>query len=236
MTLGTLARPHSTRRRLGIALVLVLLVVGCSSGSDVRTPGSTAASSTPAPGQTASPFEGDQSWVAYYGQTGTHLVHPDNTGDHMLPVVFDGNLILANWSPDGRRLVTTSRNTGGTEPIYEYDLQTQELLQPFACEDPCLGDDEPVYSPDGSRVLFSRALGPFVADQPTDCGLWLGDLATGEVEQLTARLAAPTGRRSRTGPRTAADWSTTAAFMSPMGSRPGARCTSSTLSAARNGS
>jgi Tol biopolymer transport system component len=83
----------------------------------------------------------------------------------------------------------TSRATGGSEPLYEYDLASETLRQLFACEDPCLGDDEPMYSPDGSQVAFIRALGPFAGDRPADCGLWVGDLATGAVDQLTSNEA-----------------------------------------------
>jgi Tol biopolymer transport system component len=186
-------RPIARHGACAAALALPLLVAGCSPGPD---PSPTASSGQPTvtstPSDTASAeatpgaFDGDQSWIAYYGRVGTHLVHPDGTDDHDLAFAIAGHLILANWSPDGARLIMTSRDTGGTEPIYEYDLANDELRQPFACEDPCIGDDEPVYSPDGTHVLFVRALGPFVDDQPSSCGLWLGDLTTGEVEEITS--------------------------------------------------
>jgi Tol biopolymer transport system component len=46
----------------------------------------------------------------------------------------------------------------------------------------------PRFSPDGSKVAFVRALGPFdrEKDRPADCGLWVGEVATGQVEQLTS--------------------------------------------------
>jgi Tol biopolymer transport system component len=55
-----------------------------------------------------------------------------------------------------------------------------------------LGDDEPVYSPDGTKVVFIRALGPIIHsdalndDVPSDCGLWIGDINTGKVKQITS--------------------------------------------------
>jgi len=105
---------------------------------------------------------------------------------------FNGiEVLLPSWSPDGNRIVVASRG-GDTEPLYEYDLTTDTFRQLFACEDPCLGDDEPVYSPDGSQVLFTRYLSPFVhsdvfgGDVPSDCSLWIGDIATGEVRQITS--------------------------------------------------
>jgi Tol biopolymer transport system component len=129
-----------------------------------------------------------QPWIAYQtdrGGEGTWLIHPDGTEDHQIAADFAGDLILPNWSPDGQRLAMTSRNTGGTEPLYEYDLTGETFEQLFECEDPCLGDDEPVYSPDGATVAFIRALGPFTETGPSDCSLWMGDLATREVRRVT---------------------------------------------------
>jgi Tol biopolymer transport system component len=129
-----------------------------------------------------------QPWIAYQtdrGGEGTWLIHPDGTEDHQIAADFAGDLILPDWSPDGQRLVMTSRGTGGTEPLYEYDLTSETYKQLFECEEPCLGDDEPVYSPDGTTVAFIRALGPFTQSGPSDCSLWMGDLATREVRQLT---------------------------------------------------
>ena len=121
---------------------------------------------------------------AQVGDEGTWLIHPDGTEDHQIAAEFPGVLILPDWSPDGQRLVMASRG-GETEPLYEYDLESGVYAQLFACEEPCLGDDEPVYSPDGATVAFIRALTPFIDDVPSDCGIWLGDVATGTVTQLT---------------------------------------------------
>ena len=129
-----------------------------------------------------------QPWIAYQTNRtgeGTWLIHPDGTGDHQIAAGFPGDLILPDWSPDGQRLVMASRG-GETDPLYELDLTTDTYRLLFACEEPCLGDDEPVYSPDGTTVAFDRALGPIVEDLPSDCGLWIGDLTTGEVRQLTS--------------------------------------------------
>ncbi len=147
------------------------------------------AAASPGAGPSASPTgweaAAEEPWVALFN-AGTRLVHPDGTGDHRIAQDFPGNLILPDWSPDGTRLVMTSRDTGGTEPVYEYDLATGAYRELFPCLDPCLGDDEPAYSPDGTKVVFDRALGPFTDHGPSDCGLWVGDIATGEVEQITS--------------------------------------------------
>lgn len=130
-----------------------------------------------------------QPWIAYQTNKAGEsvwLIHPDGTEDHQILARFPGDLILPDWSPDGQRLVMTSRNTGGEDLLYELDFTTHTYRLLFACEEPCLGDDEPVYSPDGATVAFIRALGPVVDDLPSDCGLWMGDLATGEVRQVTS--------------------------------------------------
>ncbi len=146
------------------------------------------------PTSQANSFTDNSLWIAYQttrtGSESVWLIHPDGTDDHQLD--FTGiEVNLPSWSPDGNRIVVASRG-GDKEPLYEYDLTTDTFRQLFACEDPCLGDDEPVYSPDGSQVLFTRYLSPVVHsdvfrdDVPSDCGLWIGDIATGEVRQITS--------------------------------------------------
>ena len=124
------------------------------------------------------------------------------TGPATIPVATDavpGEELLAEWSPDGTRLVFTTRG-GETEPLYEYDLATETSRQLFACDDPCLGDDEPVYAPDGDRVAFIRALAPFVMSEavgsevPSDCGLWIGERSSGEVTHITSNTDPPCDR------------------------------------------
>ncbi|MCA9879441.1 MAG: PD40 domain-containing protein [Thermomicrobiales bacterium] len=150
------------------------------------------------------PFAGSPAWIAYQtagadGFDHLGLVHPDGTGDHAIMVGLAGGQLLPDWSPDGSHLVYTSRG-GETEPLFVYDIATEEVQQLFPCAAPCVGDDEPVYSPDGTRVAFIRALGPFVPSEaaggevPADCGLWVGDLASGEVTQVTSNTDPPCDR------------------------------------------
>jgi len=172
-----------------LACLTVIFLAACSTSSQSPAPATT--SSTLASESPGSPA-GDTAWIAYQtdrGGEGTWLVHPDGSDDHEIAPDFEGDLVLPNWSPDGTRLVMTSRNTGGVEPLYEYDVETETLRQLFACKGGCLGDDEPVYSPDGTKVAFIRALGPFKNDAPADCGVWIGVISTGEVEQITSNAA-----------------------------------------------
>ncbi len=203
---------------------LVLTLAGCASAPPAVTPtaqssptASPMASTTPPPTATpepptatptgspnrptpgANPFAGEAAWVAYQSNRGvngegTFLVRADGTDDHQVAADFGGALILPDWSPDGTRLVTTARDTGAEEPLFEIDLATDTYRQLFECTDPCLGDDEPAYSPDGLRVAFERAFGPFTPTGPTDCGLWIGEIATGEVVQVTSNTDPPCDR------------------------------------------
>jgi Tol biopolymer transport system component len=137
----------------------------------------------------ASPFAGETAWIAYQTFRGVHegvwLIHPDGTGDHRIATDVDGWQMLPDWSPDGTRIAFATRG-GATEPIYEYDLRTGVSRELFACEEPCVGYDEPAYSPDGSKVALILYLGPMVNDMPSDCALAIGDVATGEVVQITS--------------------------------------------------
>lgn len=143
---------------------------------------------------TPHPFAGDARWLAYQtdrGGEGIWLIHPDGTDDHQIATDAPGQQLLPDWSPDGTRIAFTTLG-GEHDPLYEYDLTTQTSHQLFACEDSCLSDDEPTYSPDGTKVAFIRALTPFVESEvfggevPSDCSLWIGDLASGEVQQITS--------------------------------------------------
>jgi Tol biopolymer transport system component len=127
-------------------------------------------------------------WIAYQtdrgAQGGIWLIRPDGTDDHEVATDVPGSHLHPDWSPDGTRLLFTSR--GDKDLLYELDVTSGVSRPMWDCADPCVGDDEAVWSPDGSRIAFVRALLPIVADMPSDCSLWLGDPATGEVEQLTS--------------------------------------------------
>ena len=186
---------------LAAVVVGLMVFASCAGPEPERSGGNETASASSAPVTPESslhPFAGDSTWIAYQtsrsGQEGVWLVHPDGTEDHQIAVDAAQQSLLPDWSPDGGRLVFTTRG-GSTEPLHEYDLAKDESRQLFECSGSCLGDDEPAYSPDGRRVAFIRALGPFVAaGPPSDCGLWIGDRATKKVKQLTSNRKPPCDR------------------------------------------
>ena len=64
---------------------------------------------TPAAVPTPHPYAGVTAWIAYYSGDGIGLIHPDGTGDHQLALDLHDEQLLAEWPPDGTRLVFTVR-------------------------------------------------------------------------------------------------------------------------------
>lgn len=203
---------HNNRTFYLFIIIAILVVTACAPqpATNIVPASSPPSSSTPSsvpisllteqanelPTTSPHPFAGEEAWIAYQtnrgGSEGVWLVHPDGSEDHKLDTGWSGPTLLPAWSPDGTKLIFETRG-GETEPLYEYDLATETSRQLFVCEDPCLGEGEAAYSPDGTKVVFSRALAPFVhsdilgEEVPSDCGLWIGDIATGQVTQITGK-------------------------------------------------
>jgi len=141
------------------------------------------------PASAARPSHDDLPWIAYGtvtddGSEAVWLIHPDGTGDHRIASGVNDQQLLPDWSPTGRQLVYATRG-GDHEPSFIYDLASGRSRQLFPCTDECLGDDEPAYAPDGRTVAVVRALGPFVNDVPSDCGIWIGNVRTHRAKPVT---------------------------------------------------
>lgn len=97
----------------------------------------------------------------------------DLPGEHLHP----------DWSPDGKRLLFTQR--ANKDILFEANAKGKRAREVLACADPCVGDDEASYSPDGRRIAFVRALGPFDEnDFPKECQLVVLNRPSGELTEL----------------------------------------------------
>jgi glycosyltransferase A (GT-A) superfamily protein (DUF2064 family) len=87
--------------------------------------------------------------IAYHGDGGIWTVHPDGTAPTQL--TNDGGM-EPEWSPDGAQLfyaVRTGTPSDQTAAVYRIRADgTGRTLTPF--------DDVPVWSPDGTRIAYTR--------------------------------------------------------------------------------
>lgn len=149
------------------------------------------------------PFAGVTEWIAFQrGDTseriGVWLVHPDGSDEHQVFTDLQAEVRYPAWSPDGTRVVAVTAGGGSSDKLYEYDLETGTSRELFPClsDEPCnYFFDEPSYSPDGKKVSFVRYHGDFTFNEdfgdmsPTLCGLWIGEIASGELTEITRNEA-----------------------------------------------
>lgn len=173
--------------RATVAVMAVALLVGCDSPS--APPGATQERETSVPSPSGSPtphpFAGSTTWIAYQtdrgGQEGVWLTHPDGSANHQIARDLPGEQLHPDWSPDGSQLVVTSR--ADRDVLYVVDGDTDAGHDLWDCVASCVGDDEAVWSPDGSQIAFVRAMKPITNGVPS-CALFVGDVQRGKVDQL----------------------------------------------------
>lgn len=104
--------------------------------------------------------------------------------ERRIPVANVGAIWNPTWSPDGRS-IAFSGSAGGITDLYLYDLESGTARK--LTNDP-FSDLQPDFSPDGRTIAFvsDRGAGAGLANLtgPTPSGLWLLELATGQLRPV----------------------------------------------------
>jgi TolB protein len=108
------------------------------------------------------------------------VTHGQPAGEHGL-----------SWSPNGRGLLYTLGRPDGTDRIVKSlaDGSGAAVVSP-ACTGACLSDDDPTYSPDGKKIVFARAFGPVVHENPAHVAIFAMNADGSHLTQLTQKRTA----------------------------------------------
>ena len=96
-----------------------------------------------------------------------------------------------SWSPNGRGLLYTLGRPDGTDRIVKSlaDGSDAAVVSP-TCTGACLSDEDPTYSPDGKNIVFARAFGPVVNENPAHVAIFAVNADGSHQTQLTQNSAA----------------------------------------------
>jgi len=139
-------------------------------------------------------FPGRNGLIAFQSQTSTGLqiftVRP--SGRDLRQITFlTGNAIAADWSPDGRLIAFEHDAPGECANVAIMNADGGGLIE---FPDPTVCQDDPSFTPDGSRIVFHRF------DPATnDDAFWSMDLSGGDRRRIGASgfdpTVSPNGRR-----------------------------------------
>ena len=128
----------------------------------------------------------DRPLIAYLREGRIWLMRPDGSEQRQLTTRSGGRPL---WSPDGRRLVYTAWNL---DPCYPGPATKCAVTDIWTVNADGSGEQrlferalQPVWSPDGRRLLFRRFLGPAEAD------MGVGDLVIARVDGSHERTLVP---------------------------------------------
>lgn len=124
--------------------------------------------------------------VAFVKERGIWLAPIDGAKPARRVIGVRGENGSPTWSPDGSQLAfVSSRNDHAFIGVYEFDKPAIRWLAPGTGR-----DSMPRWSPDGKRLAFVRRPGaggapePILEQRPTEWGIWIADVATGEGRVL----------------------------------------------------
>jgi Tol biopolymer transport system component len=127
-----------------------------------------------------------------HGRAQVFIVNPDGAG---LRQITHSNVTQAgvyglSWSPDGRSLLYTVGYRHGPDAMFTSlaDGSGATRISP-PCTGTCLGDDNPVYSPDGLKIAFERAYGPIVNNNASGVAIFTMNADGGDLRRLTPTTA-----------------------------------------------
>lgn len=165
---------------LVVAAAIILLSIG-----GVAATGSSA--SSPRNGQIAwksFPHNGSHTWSIYAanpdGSNIRELTHPKAGVEDDLP----------DWSPDGsnvlfmRILQPQAALPTVPDEIMRVNRDGSGLRPIGTCTAPCIGNDDPQYSRDGRRIVFTKPL-LFKPKKTPTVGVWVMDANGGNARQIT---------------------------------------------------
>jgi len=137
---------------------------------------------------TSDPFDGGQ-------PLGLFVVNADGTG--LTRITPPGTLISSegDWSPDGREIVFSQHATPDSRSsiwvvhpdgtgLHRLDLATTNTCGGSFDDGASAGCFEPVWSPSGTSIAFDSS-------NADGSGVWIADLATGQVHLVATDVAGP---------------------------------------------
>jgi dipeptidyl aminopeptidase/acylaminoacyl peptidase len=131
-------------------------------------------------------FPGRNGLIAFQSQTGAGLqiftVHPDGRGLRQI-TFLSGDAIAADWSPDGRLIVFEHDSPGACSNVAIMNADGTGLTE---FPDPTVCQDDPSFTPDGSRIIFHR-FDPAANDE----AFWSMDLNGNDRQRIGTCCADP---------------------------------------------
>src|SRR5215813_4218279 len=161
MKLSTRPRPAVTAAGCAAAVLAASGTAAARTGA-TSSPARPEAARAPSPAATAVAANGRIAFSQWdllpggnlSGHSNVYTINPDGTGRRQLTHVGAAQAAGApDWSPGGDKIVYESNQTGDYRIwVMNADGSGQTRL----ADDPGFADLEPTWSPDGTRILFSR--------------------------------------------------------------------------------